>query len=145
MIKQPDINEERDIEEAKANPGWTPRIITGGKGPPDYPGDPNNPDWLSGLDNHTTFLGQHKKNQDFPLGQFSIIYKGQRSILMMVSGSKDPVWVDPMRFCRDFRLQEILQTGEEYDLELKANEVVNVNRPNRFKQVEDSSEPEEIT
>lgn len=94
------------------------KLITGGKGPPD---DPNNPDWLSELDNHTTFLAQNKKDTTFALGQFTIVLKGEKAILVLVQGSKEPVWVDPVRFTRDFRRYEIIQTGAEYDLEAKAN------------------------
>jgi hypothetical protein len=114
-----DINKQEE-EERSANPPKL-TLITGGKQPPD---DPDNPDWLSKLDNHTTFLVQKRNDSTFSLGQFTIVIKLKKAILLLMEGAKTPLWVDPMRFCRDFNKFEIVQTGEEYDLEVKANAMV---------------------
>jgi len=105
-------------EEERVKAPFIPRIITGGKDPT----DPNDPNWLSSLDQYTSFLVQNKKDTQFALGEFRVIYKSIKSILVLSSNMKEPIWVDPIRFCRDFRLHEILQTGEEYLLEQKARE-----------------------
>ena|ERR1700692_2480428 len=112
------IQTEPDEEERPQ--GWTPKVIAGGKGPPDTPGG-SEYDWLIHLPVHTTFLCQNRKDQGFALGQFSIIFKGDKGVLMFVQGSKEPIWVDPTRFCRDYRHYETLQTKEDYELEKKAN------------------------
>jgi hypothetical protein len=112
-----DTNKQEEDERIANPPKLT--LITGGKGPPD---DPDNPDWLTKLDNHTTFLVESKKDSNFTLGQFTIVLKLKKAILLLMEGAKQPIWVNPLRFCRDFNKFEIVQTGEEYDLEVKANQ-----------------------
>lgn len=108
---------EEEIIEAEPKAKWTPKVIQGGKG---GGGNSDGTDWLSELEVNSTVLGQGKKDTNFALGQFTIVYKGSKGILLLVSGTKEPIWVDPIRFCRDYRLYEILQTAEEFDLETKA-------------------------
>lgn len=122
MINNPTLDlVQNEEEENKAKVPFIPRVITGGKGPPE---DPNNPDWLTPLSLHTTFLVQNKKDTSFLLGQFTVVHKGKKVILLFQPGNKEPIPVDPIRFCRDFTKYEVLQTGEEYELERKANEIV---------------------
>lgn len=106
---------QEEIEETKANSSWTPRVITGGKSPPD---DPNNPDWLSKLPPRTTVLIRNKKDQSPFLGQLTVIDKTTKSVIIFVpSQQKEPLPVDPIRFCRDFSLWEVIQSAKEFDLE----------------------------
>lgn len=106
------------INEEEAVKTFTPRVITGGKGP----SDPLGPEWLSALDVHTTFLIQGKKDTNFNLGQATVIYKGARGVLLLIAGTKEPVWVDPVRFCNNYRWYETIQTAEEARSEAEINE-----------------------
>lgn len=121
-----------DEEEAVKTP-FVPRVITGGKGPTDTLG----PNWLSSLECNTTFLIQGKKDTNFNLGQASVIYKGTKGVLLLLTGqNKEPVWVDPVRFCNNYSLYEIIQTAEEARKEME----LNVNRPNTSAKMVDTEE-----
>src|SRR5581483_1250828 len=110
-----------NTEEVSNNNTWIPKVITGGKGTFDPPSDGT--DWLSPLEIYTTFLVQGKKDTSFMLGQFTVIHKGTKGRLMLHGSSDKPEWFDPIRFCRDYRLYEILQTGEQYRKEREANAI----------------------
>lgn len=120
-------------EERKTSP-FVPKVIQGGKGP----SDPSGPEWLGELSTHTTFLANKRNDSGFTLGQFTIAFKtnNNKSVLLYVEGQDKPVWVNPTRFCRDFSHWDTVQTGEEYDLELKANAI---NRSIQSRDLEDTS------
>lgn len=117
------------LEEATTKWEAPARVITGGKGPPDPPGlSPD--DWLTALPIKTTVLIQSKKDQTPFLGQMVICSKGERAVLLYIPGTtQKPEWVDPVRWCRDYRLYETLQTAEEADQEERAREIVSRSNP----------------
>ena len=95
--------------------GFVPRVVTGGKGPPQ---DTNEFDWISSIPINTTVLIQSKKNTEFPLGQLRVVHKFQKAVVVFVPDqSPKPIPIDPVRFCSQFRLYEVIQTAEEYDIE----------------------------
>jgi hypothetical protein len=112
------------LHEEDLKKGWTPKVITGGKGPPDFPGDPNDPDWLTPLKDGTVFLVEHKKSTDVFALQVQIISHGLRCVLISMAGHQKPEWTIPLRFCRDFRYIETIMTAEEFEIELKAREQI---------------------
>ena len=111
-------------EETEKTP-FVPRVIQGGKGP----SDPLGPDWLSALDIGTTFLIQNKKDTAFTLGQATVVYKGFKGVLLLMASQQEPIWVDPIRFCNNFRWYETIQTAEEAKTEKEMNDHVNRTNP----------------
>lgn len=128
-MKLETINEEEVIKTP-----FVPKVIQGGKGP----SDPLGPDWLSSLEVNTTFLIQGKKDSNFTLGQATVIYKGSRGVLLLIANqAKEPVWVDPVRFCANYRWYETIQTGEEAREEAELNDS---HRTNTNPEVADTEE-----
>lgn len=119
------------LEEEKEK--WTPKVITGGKGPP------TGENWLVDLPEKTTVLIQRVNDQNFALGQATVMMKLGRAILLAVVGEgKSLIWVDPVKFCNHYRRYEILQTAEEAELE------ENVNRTNTNPKVADVKETKPV-
>lgn len=105
-------------EEEVVKVTFVPKVIQGGKGPP----DPSGPDWLSNLEVNTTVWIQSKRDTNFPLGQLTVVYKGKKGIVVAVDEKVLPV--DPVRFCNQYRLYETVQTAEEAKTETKADKEI---------------------
>ena len=99
--------EEKSIDEKKDN--VIPfRLVPGGK----EPTDPN--DWLSELETGTVFLIKDKNNHhDFNLGQFCLLRKTDKSVMLSSPTMEVPFYVVPRRFCSRYSLHEILGKVEE--------------------------------
>ena len=90
------------------------KLVHSGDGPPT--------NWLRSLELGTVFLSRKKANlgntQDFTLGEFCVRNKTEKSVLLTVvdGGVVRPLPVDPMRFCNQMELFEILNVinFEEY-------------------------------
>ena len=104
------------------------RLITGGKGPPTY----NEGDWLSPIEEETTILIQKINDQNFSLGQATVVMKLTKAILLAIVGqSKEMVWVDPNRFSSQYRRFDTVQTAQEAQEEQAINAAINdSHRPN---------------
>lgn len=99
-------------EEAEVRPAWTPRVIRGGKGPP----EDNNPtkDWLSPLEAGCVFSCRQKgKAENYSLMILQIIFKHAKTIVLADSLNSNPyVAVDPMEFCKRHEFFELINNGE---------------------------------
>jgi hypothetical protein len=83
---------------------WTPRVITGGKGPPGH-------NWLSGMKVGSVFLVKPKSSGGFALGQFHMLHKFDKACHLMdnLTGSQEThIWVDPAIFSQQFELVIVL-------------------------------------
>lgn len=88
------------------------KLATGGKGPPI---DPEDPVWLKRYEEGTQFVVRKKGVNDFVLGRFYILGKGEKLITLFGKGIGE-IDVDPARFCSVYELYEIAQTAEEFRL-----------------------------
>ena len=129
-----------DIED-RPHVGWVPRVLTGGKGPPEEPTE----DWLSPLEAGTTFVcRQNKSTVDGEL--YHILFKGSQFFLLKYCLPDGKMWdryVNPKSFCKVYKEYEILGVhkqdasetglkeapegdGEEYGKSNRSDRPVNV-------------------
>lgn len=97
--------EQKEQESAKI---YTfPTVVTGGKGPP-----PSN-NWLMNLNKRCVFLCRPKMLTSFDLREFHVIFKADRSVLLLINISENEQyhWVDADRFVAEMDLFEILNDG----------------------------------
>ena len=106
-----------DPEKEPIPASWVPRVITGGKGPPEGPTSGEN--WLLNLDVGTVFLcRQGKKTVDWE--EYFLLAKPAFDIYYLkVSLPDGNIWtrrVDPKLFCnhhKDFQVLYVQQQEEE--------------------------------
>jgi len=101
-----------DHDEHKSKP-WTPRVITGGKGPPDFPGPPVD-NWLTNLPIGTTFTAQ-PKSSSAEKNLYSVVFhsvSGETTLLMwkLPDGKVLDMYFNPESFCRMHFSPDILGT-----------------------------------
>jgi hypothetical protein len=103
-----------DIEEqekGKVLVPWTPRLITGGKGP-------TGTNWLISLSVGSVFLVKPKSSGGFALGQFHLLHKLDKACHLMDNLSNPAethLWVDPAAFSSQFDLVTILYSPDQED------------------------------
>jgi hypothetical protein len=112
------VNLNKKEEEAEVEPRKAQLIgFDGGKG---------DGEWLTGYPLGTQFLAEIKKPQvmqdgrimpkGFTLQVFQIVWKGRRGVRLMMEmpdGSAQHLSVNPIIFCQNFDLYEIIMLGEE--------------------------------
>ena|SRR2546423_15098324 len=88
------------------------QLIRGGK--PDFIGRQPPDNWLMALKVNTTFLVKSKNNANFALGEFTLIAKRERSVLLCTQLNQEAfTWVDSVRFVGQYDLAEILYEPED--------------------------------
>ena len=118
-------------EEQENKPTWVPKVIQGGKEPPDTPSN----NWLIDLPEGTVFLCK-KKYSGFLLLEFHIIHNTVRATLLYSNLNKEEyLWVDPSEFCSEFELVSVLFRGISEDER---------NRPNQSEGFRDDGKVEEL-
>ena len=99
---------QQDGKEKKRS--WTPRVITGGKGPTEPPGEGIN--WLAEYDAGTTFVCRHKNSNEVDLNLYHVVYKHLPEVVLLAwrlpDGKMLDVYVDPERFSKNFEKPTIL-------------------------------------
>ena len=84
------------------------KLITGGKGPPDW----LPPNWLSELVEGDIFLARHsaQHEKNFELNMFEVLIKTGRSVKLQVhmEGQRIIRWVVPEVFSREMIFQEVI-------------------------------------
>lgn len=79
-------------------------LSTAGGEPPSLSGN-----WLRDLPMGTVFLISDKsKPRDFMLGLFRVVGKETKAVALQTTGSNDPIYVNPYRFCNQYELFETL-------------------------------------
>ena len=99
MVTAEDIRE--DDPNRPIQKPWTPRVIRGGKGPPEPPKD----DWLLKLEAGTTFVTRPKSSQEVDLNLYHLLFQGDGFTLLkweMPDGKLWDYYVDPVRFSTKF-------------------------------------------
>lgn len=94
-----------DTEEDKPHVGWKPRVVRGGKGPPEGPVT----DWLSGLEEDTVFVCSEKNN--FQGNLFKVIHKRSKFTLVQLMEVEDTYvdkYVNNFEFTKKFPEYEVL-------------------------------------
>lgn len=97
-----------DLEDREEQPhvGWVPRVITGGKRPPEEP----EIDWLTPMEDYSTFVCRQNKNAvDGEL--YHIVFKGSKFYLLQWDLPDGKVWsryVHPPSFCKLYKEYELL-------------------------------------
>ena len=106
--------EEEELEETKPRL----KLITGGKEPPNSTGN-----WLRDLEPGTVFFVQEKKDFNNPfLESFRLLNKegpNDKVVALQSLKQKEPLYVDPSRWCNRFNLHHtlgVLLTKEEEEL-----------------------------
>jgi len=98
--------EELEEREDQPHAGWVPKVITGGKGPPEAPSE----DWLTPLEQFTTFVCRQNSNTtDGEL--YHLQFKGTQFYLLLWELPDGKVWsryVHPASFCKQHKEYEIL-------------------------------------
>lgn len=91
---------------------FKPKLITGGKEPPDGTFNGN---WLRGMEEGTEFFVSNKNNRRDPiLGLFRIVYHTAKStVLTSPSVPGQPIPVIPERWCTQYDLHEVLGVVRE--------------------------------
>lgn len=85
--------------------------------------NPDDPIWINNLGVGTIFLARKKGSQDFVLGEFAIYAKTERAVIVFINGMGDQKHpIDPIRFCNQYELFEVLRTAEQFMAELEAND-----------------------
>lgn len=107
--------EELEDREDQPHTGWVPKVIQGGKGPPEEPTD----DWLTPLEVHTTFVcRQNKTTVDGEL--YHILFKGEEFFLLKYYLPDGKIWdryVNPKSFCKVYKEYEVLGIHKQEVLE----------------------------
>lgn len=80
------------------------KLMNGGNIPPDG-------NWLSSIEVGDMFLVQKKQGQEFVLGCFKMVEKTEKSCILLMQGSPDPIFVNPVRFCVTYSLHEIINVN----------------------------------
>lgn len=103
--------EELEEREDEPHTGWVPRVITGGKGPPQPPVI----DYLSTMEPLTVFLSSGKVQTDAHL--FKLIWKGTKFSLLelTLNDATFERYVQTMEFCKTFPVYEILNTNPQQE------------------------------
>lgn len=110
-----------DLEDQEDTPhaGWVPRVIKGGKGPPEGPAE----DYLADMEPMTVFVSSGKDQTDGNL--FKLIWKGRKFCLLQLTINEDTFerYVQSKVFCKQLPVYEILaienpqQEGEDNEPE----------------------------
>lgn len=109
------IQKTEEIEDQKANiVGFQPRVITGGKGPPETD------NWLLNTKPGSVFLCKPvpnlKQGITFAGNEFHVVFNTGKSVRLMnnMNGPEEHIWItDPVAFCNTFRFVEFLYIPEE--------------------------------
>lgn len=103
--------EELEEQEDQPHVGWKPKVITGGKGPPDEP----TTDWMSALSAGTTFVcRQNTSTVDGEL--YMLVFKGEQFFLLKYCLPDGKIWdryVSPKSFCKIYKEYEVLGIKQE--------------------------------
>lgn len=96
--------EELEEREDEPHTSWVPRVITGGKGPPQPPVI----DYLSTMEPLTVFVSCGRVQTDAHL--FKLIWKGKKFCLLelTLNDATFERYVQTMEFCKTFPVYEIL-------------------------------------
>ncbi len=93
--------------------GWVPRVIQGGKGPPEPPG--NNKDWLAELTPGTTFVCRANEHYiDYEL--YHVVFKTLECVLLKWELPDGKFWdrfVNTKEFSKRYQDYVILGVGKE--------------------------------
>ena len=104
------IIDKREQEEDKEENKVTPfRLIQGGKEPPSE-------NWLMGLTKDTVFLAREKHSKGIDFNMYCVTFKFKVGVLLtwtLVDDKQVHVYVDSLRFSRNFDLVEIIEEGED--------------------------------
>lgn len=106
-----DVATDTEDEEFRSTSVPHLRVLTGGKGPPDPPGEKGN--WLSTFDIGTTFVCRNKNSKEVDLNLYHVVFKTQDVVLLawrLPDGKTLDYYVDPERFSKDFVRPTILGT-----------------------------------
>ncbi len=101
--------EELEEQEDTRHVPWVPRVIQGGKGPPEPPGETHN--WLAEYDIGTTFVCRHRNSKEVDLNLYHVVFKTPDVVLLawrLPDGKMLDVYVDPVRFSNQFEKPTIL-------------------------------------
>lgn len=89
------------------------RVLTGGKGPT----EPPSTNWLSRLHKGTVFLCKKRNTTTIFLLQYHVLHKSTYSVMLLdnLSSSTTDIYlpVDPIEFCKQYDLHEVLAEGQE--------------------------------
>lgn len=108
---------DKDMVEERIITPFKPRLITGGKEPPET-------DWLSKLNIYSVFLARVKVSQlkdgtrqeaGPTLSEFHIMDRVGTATKLKVINSQGSMidWIDPVSFCKNMDLFQILYEAEE--------------------------------
>lgn len=84
-------------------------------------GDPPNNNWLEALADGTIFLTQSRSDREFILGQFVLLSRTEKSVILAQANTERPVYINPGRFCSQYTLYEIIGVMSD-DPEMKQEE-----------------------
>jgi hypothetical protein len=92
---------------------WVPRVINGGKEPPETEGD----NWLAGLSVGTTFVARHQNSKDVDYNLYYVLFTFLPKLVLLKwqlpDGKILDYYVDPERFSRRFPDYVILGVDNE--------------------------------
>jgi hypothetical protein len=102
------VEDVEELEKKNVTHLWTPRVVTGGKGP-------TGSNWLAQLREGTVFLVKPKQSGGFAEGQFHVIHNLDTDIHLMDNMGHQEVhmWVDSSAFSSQFDLRRILYEPED--------------------------------
>lgn len=116
------VNAEETQEDAvNRQRKWHPRVITGGKGPPEPP-DKDGHNWLADLEAGTTFVARSRNSKEVDLNLYHVIFVSLPDVMLLKwvlpDGKVLDYYVDPARFSKQFENHTVLgvmkqETSEE--------------------------------
>lgn len=99
--------EETEDEAVSRQLKWTPKVIIGGKGPPEPPAD----NWLGEFEVGTTFVARHRNSKEVDFNLYYVLFKLPEVVLLkwiLPDGKLLDYHVDPVRFSKMFEKAIVL-------------------------------------
>lgn len=99
-----------DPEKEPVPRSWTPRVITGGKGPPEGPREPGDAfNWLVDLPVGTTFVAQPRGSSEMNL--YHVQYASEDCYCLvwrLPDGKMLDMYYNPEDFCKNMKSHKVL-------------------------------------
>lgn len=102
MTKVVNLNEKR--EEIPAFEAGV-KVQQGGKQPPD--------DWLFPMPKGTRFLARPGRSKLWMLYEFEVWQHSKHNVMLLDIDQDKFEWVHPLDFCDNFKLEEIIEIGDD--------------------------------
>lgn len=120
--------EDLEDQEDKPHVGWVPRVLQGGKGPPEPPVD----NWVAAYEIGTTFLSRLVQSRDCDYELFRVEFKDLPDVMVLTwelpDGKVLHKYIEPAIFSKMFIRGKILGVVKEPQEEVKEDTDGNSNR-----------------